>query len=422
MTTPPAVSPAVSPAAIAGADWLAWPQTRAVFAALCAEGGTARAVGGAVRDTLLGRPVVEIDIATPAPPKRVMALAVAAGLKTVPTGIAHGTVTVIAAGKPFEVTTLRKDVATFGRHAEVAFTDDWEADARRRDFTINALYADADGNLYDPLGGRADIDARRVAFIGEARARVREDYLRILRFFRFNAEYAAPPYDAAGLAACVAERGGLGRLSPERVRAELLRLLVAPGATHALDAMFDYGLLVEVLGGAPHLARLARLMRLQMTPDPMLRLAALAVMVPEDADRLRDRLRLSNADHARLEAAAGYRALAGADQSQARAVLYRRGADAYRDQALLAWAAASGDAAEEDWRDLHALPERWAPPAFPIRGRDLIALGAAEGAAVGALLAELETAWIAGGYKDDKDRLLAKARQMLGGMPGTREN
>ena len=224
---------------LAGADWLARHQTQAVFDALAAKGFAARAVGGAVRNALLGRPVVDIDIATPARPEQVIEAARAAGLAAVPTGLEHGTVTVIAAHVPHEVTTLREDVETHGRHATVAFTDDWAADARRRDFTINALYCSADGEVFDPLGAYGDLGARRVRFIGEARERIREDYLRILRFFRLTAEYGAGPADAEGLGACVAERDGLARLSAERVRQEMLRLLAAPRAPELVRAMQD---------------------------------------------------------------------------------------------------------------------------------------------------------------------------------------
>ncbi len=287
---------------LAGADWLVRPQTRAVFDALAAGGFAARAVGGAVRNALLGRPVVDIDIATPARPEQVMAAARAAGLAAVPTGLAHGTVTVIADHVAHEVTTLREDVETHGRHATVAFTDDWAADARRRDFTINALYCSADGEVFDPLGAEADLAARRVRFIGEARQRIREDYLRILRFFRLTAEYGEGPPDPDSLAACVAEREGLARLSAERVRQELLRLLAAPRGPELVRAMQDYGVLAYVLPAAPRPALLARLAAIEaalgLAGDAVLRLAALAVELPDDADRLRDRLRLSNEEHA----------------------------------------------------------------------------------------------------------------------------
>ncbi len=233
------------------AEWLRRPATVAVFAALTAKGAEARAVGGAVRNTLMGTPVKDVDIATTALPADVMRLAAEAGLHSVPTGFEHGTVTVVAQHVPYEVTTLRRDIETFGRHARVTFTTDWAEDARRRDFTMNALYCSADGVVHDPLGGYDDLSARRVRFIGDARARIREDYLRTLRFFRFLAQYgngAAP--DPEGLAAAIAEKAGLAGLSGERIRAELLLLLAAPGAVEAVRAMREATLLEPVLGTA----------------------------------------------------------------------------------------------------------------------------------------------------------------------------
>ncbi len=298
MTEPATKRAAAPPPSLKDAAWLQQAETKRVFAALAAPGIETRAVGGAVRDTLLGLKVAEVDLATTALPEKVIALARGADLKAVPTGIEHGTVTVVANGVPFEVTTLRRDVETFGRHAVVAFTQDWQEDARRRDFTLNALYAGSDGELFDPLGGYGDLAAGRVRFIGDAEARIKEDYLRILRFFRFNAYYGKGPLDAAGLAACVRLRAGLDQLSAERVAGELRKLLVAPQATRAVEALFDYGLLTQLLGGVPRLVRFERLVAaeeaLGLAPDAALRLAALAVFVKEDAERLAARLRLSN--------------------------------------------------------------------------------------------------------------------------------
>ncbi len=321
---------------LAGSDWLVRPETRAVFAALAAGGFEARAVGGAVRNALLGLPVVDIDIATPARPDEIIAAAKAAGLAAVPTGIAHGTVTVIANHVPHQVTTLREDVETHGRHATVAFTDDWAADARRRDFTLNALYCSAEGEVFDPLSGYADLAARRVRFIGDARERIREDYLRILRFFRLTAEYGQGSPDAEGLTACVREREGLARLSAERVREELMRLLVARRGPELVRAMFDYGLLALVLASAPRPSLLDRLAAVEaalgLGADAILRLAALAVEVAEDADRLRDRLRLSNEEHARLSRLGMRVPRMGPTEPEqaARACLYAEGPAAYR--------------------------------------------------------------------------------------------
>jgi poly(A) polymerase len=403
---------------LAGADWLARPQTRAVFDALAASGFAARAVGGAVRNALLGRPVVDIDIATPARPDQVIAAAKAAGLAAVPTGIEHGTVTVIAAHVPHEVTTLRQDVETHGRHATVAFTDDWAADARRRDFTINAFYCSVDGEVFDPLGACADLEARRVRFIGEARQRIREDYLRTLRFFRLTAEYGEGAPDSDGLAACVAEREGLAQLSAERVRQELLRLLAAPRAPELVRAMQDYGVLACVVPVAPRPGLLARLATvetgLDLAGDPILRLAALAVELPEDADRLRERLRLSNEDHARLTRAAwrGPDIGPASDEHGAKAYIYTEGATAYREHVLIAWARSGEAPTSEAWRERLALSERWQPPQFPLGGGDIMALGIPAGPRVGELLRGLEAWWVAGGFAADETALRAELQQM----------
>ncbi|MGD9869062.1 MAG: CCA tRNA nucleotidyltransferase [Hyphomicrobiales bacterium] len=404
---------------LAGAPWLTPARTQAVFAALGAKGHGVRAVGGAVRNGLLGLDVAEVDLATTATPEEVVDLAAAAGLKAVPTGIEHGTVTVVSEGQPYEVTTLRRDVETYGRKAKVAFTDDWTADAARRDFTMNALYADADGTVHDPLGGLADLRAGRVRFIGEARERIREDYLRILRFFRFNARFGEPPFDAAGLSACVRERAGLAGLSGERVRMELLKLLAAKGAVAVLEAMFGHGLLVDVLGGVPLLPRLSRLTAIEaglgLDPDPMRRLSALAVLVPEDAERLGSRLKLSNREQAALEAAAGWRAFdprpAG---TQAKVSLYRLGGDRYSRAVLQAWAQSGAAADDAGWRLLAELPGRWTAPEFPLRGADLVELGLEKGPRVGLLMKELEEAWIDSGMGGTREDMLGQARAALG--------
>lgn len=400
------------------AEWLAWPETQAVFAALGADGNTVRAVGGAVRDTFLGRGVSEVDLASDASPEAVTALACKAGLKVIPTGLDHGTVTVIAGHHPFEVTTLRKDVETFGRRAKVAFTGDWEADARRRDFTINALYADAEGTLFDPLDGLADIEICRVRFIGDPGERISEDFLRILRFFRFLAEFSSTEIDAEGLRACVRGRAGLETLSAERVHGELNKLLVADGAVPSLAAMFDHGLLVMLLGGVSILRRLERLIALEAAlgrqRDAMHRLAALGVLVAEDARRLATRFRLSNAEAARLDNAARYReftAETGDDASKA--WLYRSGADAYRDAVLLAWANSGAGHGHPDWRALYALPDRWEVPEFPLKGADIVALGVPRGPRVGTILKTLEDNWLASQFSADRADLLAKAQTIV---------
>jgi poly(A) polymerase len=390
-----------------------------VFAALAQRGIVARAVGGAVRNALLGRPVVDVDLATPARPEEVIAAAEAGKLRVVPTGIAHGTVTVISGDQSYEVTTLREDVETHGRHATVAFTDDWAADARRRDFTINALYCSATGEIFDPLAGYGDIVARRVRFIGDAEQRIREDYLRILRFFRFNAEYGTGQPDTEGLSACVRERAGLAILSRERVRDELLRLLVAARGVALIGVMADYGLLPQVLGAAPRPDLLRGLADLEdalgRAPDAMLRLAALVVEVPEDADQLRDRLRLANDEHARLVRLASSRAdiSPGAPELAAKAYLYAEGEAAYRDLLLMTWAR-SGGAPDPSWRDRLGLPERWQPPRFPLGGTDVMALGVPAGPAIGTILRKLEAWWIATDFTADPEALRIKLAELIG--------
>lgn len=407
------------PPRLSGADWLRRSDTQAVFAALAARGCAARAVGGAVRNALLGLPVSDVDIATTARPEEVVAAAEAAGLRAIPTGIAHGTVTIVAGGFAYEVTTLRKDVETHGRHATVAFTDDWAADASRRDFTLNALYCDAGGEVFDPLSGYADLAARRVRFIGEAAERIREDYLRILRFFRFTAAYGGGPPDQQGLAACVREREGLAILSGERVCQELLRLLVTPRGPELVRWMLHYGLLPQVLGLAPRPALLARLADLEsalgLAPDAILRLAALGVEVPEDAERLRNRLRLSNEDTTKLTRASTRVPVDPAvPESAAKAQLYAAGEAAYREGVLLAWARSGDEPSSSAWRRRLSLPERWQAPRFSIGGDDVMALGVPAGPRVGELLRTLEGWWIAGDFTADEAALRGQLSVLVG--------
>lgn len=393
-------------------DWLHEPALVAVMAVLGGgEEGATRIVGGAVRNALFGRPVRDVDLATRLPPEEVMARAGKAGLKVVPTGLDHGTVTVVADGRPFEVTTLRIDVETYGRHARVAFTDDWAEDARRRDFTINALYADANGCLFDPLGGYPDIAARRVRFIGDADARIGEDYLRILRFFRLHAEYGGGPLDARGLAACVRARHGLARLSAERLGQETRRLLAAPRPLAAVGAMSDTGIIEELFAGIAYVAAFAHLLRVEealgLAPDPAARLAVLGCAVREDAERLFGRLRLSRAELARLTAASeGWHDLSPAlGERERRAALYRAGADAWRDRVLMAWANRGASANDARWRALRDLPKAWPVPRLPWRGADLKARGVVAGPQVGAILRAAEARWIGGGFSDDPEEL-----------------
>ncbi|MGH6904305.1 MAG: CCA tRNA nucleotidyltransferase, partial [Geminicoccaceae bacterium] len=290
---------------LAGQPWLTAPASRAVLAALEAGGRPVRFVGGCVRDGLLGRPDAgrEIDLATPERPEQVMRLLEAAGLRAIPTGLAHGTVATTAGGRTFEITTLRRDLACDGRHAEVAFTDDFRVDAARRDFTINAMSCDREGRLYDYFEGQADLAAGRVRFVGAAAARIVEDYLRILRFFRFFAHHGRPPADAEALRACRAAAPGLQRLSGERIQAEMRTLLEAGDPLPALRLMVETGVLGQIIPGPVALERLARLIELAPESDPLIRLAALLRPPPAEpatTDRVALRWRLSNHDGARL--------------------------------------------------------------------------------------------------------------------------
>jgi len=370
-----------------------------------------------VRNALMQRPVADIDIATPANPEQVMLACQAAGLKCIPTGLAHGTITVISGHRPFEVTTLREDVETFGRHASVAFTDDWEADARRRDFTMNALYCAAGGEVFDPLGGYPDLQAARVRFIGDAAERIREDYLRILRFFRFYAEYGDGAPDRDALHACVAECKGLVRLSAERVRAELMKLLTASGAVAAIETMMDFGLLPLVLGCAPRPALLSSLVLQERTfsvkPDAMLRLSALAVAVEEDIDRLADRIRLSRAERdALIVPDRRLIELAEVDDRTARRVLYEVGAEKWRR--LITAGAAADKQRSQRWAWLVTLPDRWTVPRFPVRGADAIDLGLEAGPEIGEALRALEAWWIESDFTASEAELRTRLSEMVG--------
>ena len=394
------------------AAWLSAGALPRLLGVLDSDGEEARVVGGAVRNALIGLPVAEIDVATTALPQEVVKRVTAAGFKPVPTGIEHGTVTVVIDKHPFEVTTLRNDIETYGRHAKVAFGRDWKTDAERRDFTINALSATRDGAVYDYVGGLDDLGARRVRFIGDPAKRIAEDYLRILRFFRFHAAYGTSEHpDAAGLAACIAGREGLAQLSRERVRMEMLKLLVAVHAVPTLIAMTDAGLLLRVLGGVSYLGAFENMAKAEAAigavPDPLRRLGALGVMVAEDAERLWQKLRLTNHEHVRLASLAeGWRRISPAFGEQgARALLYRLGPEHFTDHALLGWARSQGSANDEAWHALATLPARWSAPAFPLKAADLIARGVEKGPALGAALAAAEKAWIAAGFPEDKSAL-----------------
>jgi poly(A) polymerase len=403
------------------ATWLMEGPVAELLAVLNRNGEEARVVGGAVRNALLRQPPGDFDIATTAIPEEVTRRVEAAGFKAVPTGIDHGTVTVVIGGRPFEVTTLRQDVETYGRKAKVAFGRDWKADAERRDFTINALSISPDGTLYDYVGGLSDLANRRVRFIGDPQQRIAEDYLRILRFFRFHAAYGRGPLDAAGLHACISARAGLDSLSRERVRMEFLKLLLAPHPVGTIVVMAETGLLGRLLAGVPLLTSFETMLKVEaalgLTPDAMRRLAALGTLVEEDAERLWQRLRLSNIEHERLRSMAtqwhGVSPAIG--EAGARALLYRLGPDRFFDRVLVAWSRSSADADDPTWQRLATLPSRWTAPAFPLKAADLIARGVPAGPAVGAALRAAEAAWIAAGFPTDSATLAAIAAQAANG-------
>jgi len=390
------------------------PKLARLLEALSGAGCESRVVGGAVRDALLGLDPHEIDIATTALPQAVAKAARDAGLKAVPTGVAHGTVTVVVEGTPFEVTTLREDVETYGRAAKVRFGADFEQDALRRDFTVNAMSLSPDGRLYDYAGGQADLAARRIRFIGDPATRIAEDYLRVLRFFRFHAAIGEGPLDPPGLHAAIMARENLRLLSRERIRAELLKFLVARRAVATAREMSQAGV-IEILLGMAYPARLERFVAIEMTrgapPDPVARLAAFAVLVREDAERLRLRLRLSNAEHARLALAATLaEELHGRDgrffAQELNTMLFLHGRDAAAAALTLAQADCAAPPEDAQWRFAAQFIMEAEPPTFPVKGADLVALGVAPGRALGDALKRLQANWIRAGFPRDPRRVL----------------
>jgi len=405
--------------------WMTAAETVAVFDALEAEGGPdcARFVGGCVRNALVGRPIDDLDIATTLAPDRVTAALKAAGIRAVPTGIEHGTVTAISQHRPHEITTLRRDVTTDGRRATVAFTDDWHEDADRRDFTLNALYARRDGSIFDPTGhGVADAKAGRIVFVGDPEQRLREDHLRNLRFFRFYAWFGKGAPDPAAVAACAALRDGVEGLSAERVSKELLKLLAADDPRAAVRLMHETGVLDIVLKTAPNLDRFDALVEVEtdqlFTCDPVLRLAAL---LPDDqlaAGRLAERLRLSNADRDRLVAALAPSPVLKSWMSprEIRREIYRSGQGVFRDRATLAWAASPRTATTMQWRGLIALAEGWTPPSLPLTGQEIMNAGVPKGPLVGEVMREVEAWWIDNDFLDDKLSIIEKLKAVAQGM------
>lgn len=396
-------------------SWMRADETQSVMNALRGE---ARFVGGVVRNALLRQPVSDIDLATPLTPDEVTKRLQAANINAVPTGIEHGTVTAIANGKSFEVTTLRRDVATDGRRATVAFTTDWKEDAARRDFTMNALYASADGEIFDYFGGLADLEAGRVRFVGDPATRIREDYLRILRLFRFHAWYGKGEIDKDALHAAAAQKAGIAQLSGERIAKEMLRLLAAENPVPVLRLMASSGILAEILPGNLQILRLERLAQIDannfFAPDPILRLAALlsdAAM----ANAVADRLKLSNADRTRLEEVLGSKdkIVSYLSIKEVRKLLYRLGPKAFKDRATLRWAEDPKESNAVQWRALLAVADAWDRPEFPLTGREVMNAGVPEGPLVGRILAEVEDWWIDSDFTEDEFSLAERLKAVV---------
>lgn len=411
---------------IAGrADWLAEPELQKLLAALSRDGEEARIAGGAVRNALLGRPVSDIDVATTTVPDETARRAEQARFRVVPTGVEHGTMTVMVAGRPVEVTTLRADIQTDGRHAVVRFGRDWKLDAERRDFTINGLYATAQGQVIDLVGGLADLEQRTIRFIGDPEQRIREDYLRILRFFRFFAQYGAGRPDAEGLKACARMKEGIDRLSAERIWIELKKLLGASDPSRALLWMRQAGVLSKVLPesekwGIDAVHGLVAAERdLDWEPDPLLRLEAI---VPPDAARMAamaERLKLSRAEAQRLaDWAFALTPQTDADEAELARMLYRAAGRGVEDRLALALAAARAKGAGDDGALVAAAgfdrllrrARKWERPVMPVGGEDLKTIGLEPGPAMGKALRRLEDAWIASGFALDREALIEKAR------------
>ena len=382
---------------LAREKWLNEPRLQKVLAVLN-TGGQTRIAGGAVRNALMKSPINDVDLATTLSPSDVMQLARGAGFGVHPTGIEHGTVTVVNRAATFEVTTLRRDIETDGRHAVVLFTKSFEEDAARRDFTINALYCDASGKVYDFTDGYTDIRRKRIKFVGVASRRIEEDYLRILRFFRFHAAYGKGRPDPKGLAACKKLRKGLVQISAERLRQELLKLLVAQGAVAALQAMAKVGVLKQII---PHTDDWRVIKRLPT--DDILRLMGLA----REPKNLKEKLRLSNAEADRIEAAvAAPHITPSLSEKERRAMLYRVGAQAWRDSVSLAWARSRASMMDIKWKKLLRMADRWEKPVLPLTGKDLLSAGFQAGPDMGAALQQAEDYWIANDFSSTREDLM----------------
>jgi poly(A) polymerase len=410
---------------IVAPDWMGAPDTLAIFDAISAGGASVRFVGGCVRDAILGRPVSDIDLATDAEPARLIELLGERIIRAIPTGIDHGTITAIPDERPFEITTLRQDIETDGRRAAVKFTRDWSVDAARRDFTMNALSADPDGTVYDYVGGLSDLRAGRVRFIGNAAERIAEDHLRILRFFRFHANYASTVPDADALQACREASGYVEKLSGERVWQEMSRILVVPEPMQVFALMEDtriLRLLFPVRRSTSRLQALAALEgMLNVAPEPVRRLTALIQPGRQEASQIAARLRLSRADTSRLDNLSANRgeSRAGMPALALRRALYKLGVSFFRDLILLDWAdqiardpsTAGGNI--QDWKDTWDAANDWVPPHFPLTGEDIIAAGVREGPDVGDILEDVEEWWIDQAFRPDREGCLERLRLMV---------
>lgn len=407
--------------------WMEAAATRTVMAALRSTGAEARFVGGCVRDAVLKRPVKDIDIATPLEPSEVVRLLEARGIHAIPTGIAHGTITAVIGKEHFEITTLRHDVETFGRHARVAFTDDWRADAFRRDFTINALSMTEDGMIHDYVDGLADLGRGVVRFVGDPQARIQEDVLRLLRYFRFYAYYGSPPAQVPSLAACRMHAHLLPNLSGERIRGEMMRLMLAPDPAGILTLMLGEKVLPQILPEAKHFGRLRQLAWLEdkglklkgIERDPIRRLAALVESDATRAEDIADRMRLSNQDRHDLVELCKAESVAidiAQTRRERRQILYRLGQPIYLGRALLVWASQrdidprSPASASQPWIALLSEALEWIAPVFPLKGRDALALGVAPGPGIGLVLDQVRRWWEEGDFQASAAECLDKLR------------
>ena len=399
--------------------WMRGSDVEALFAAMPKD--SLRFVGGCVRNALWGEAVGDVDLATTLEPDAVAAALKAADIRYVPTGIAHGTLTAVIDKKPFEITSLRKDVETDGRRAVVAYTEDWTEDAQRRDLTVNALYADYSGQVYDPTGqGLEDLAARKFRFVGQADLRVKEDYLRILRFFRFLAYYGgAEKVDAASLRACRENRAGLKQLSAERVWMETKKLLAARDPARAMHIMLTNEILETLLPEANNVDGLEHMIKLErreaIAPDPLLRLMAMSAREPLQMALLCKRLKMSSKETARLRGWADDGAQLSPDMAERDklAAIYRSGKSVILDRARLRAAGEKDPIISAKWMSLADLAMGWTPPEFPVTGKDLTKAGIESGPEMGRALKALEALWVRSGFHTEKPQLLA-ALKMLG--------